>query len=102
LIPRRSHIIPRYESEKLVQCLEILIRRTSIIIAHRLSTIRMPIKFSFRQWKISEQGTHQELLTRKWYLKNLSNLQFSNFKFHDLFDLKKNSIEWSFFLDCKC
>ena len=70
------------ESEKLVQeALEILMEgRTSIIIAHRLSTIRNADKILvLDNGKITEQGTHQELITlENGIYKNLSNLQFSN------------------------
>ena len=70
------------ESEKLVQeALEILMQgRTSIIIAHRLSTIRTADQILvLDQGKITEQGTHQELITlENGTYKNLSNLQFTN------------------------
>jgi ABC-type multidrug transport system fused ATPase/permease subunit len=70
------------ESEKLVQeALEILmLGRTSIIIAHRLSTIRNADQILvLDNGVISEQGTHQELITlENGMYKNLSNLQFSN------------------------
>ena len=71
------------ESEQLVQeALEILMEgRTSIIIAHRLSTIRSADQILvLDNGKISEQGTHQELINLENGLyKNLSNLQFSNY-----------------------
>jgi ABC-type multidrug transport system fused ATPase/permease subunit len=70
------------ESEKLVQeALEILMEgRTSIIIAHRLSTIRSADQILvLDNGKITEQGTHQELITlENGMYKNLSNLQFNN------------------------
>ncbi|WP_418262980.1 ABC transporter ATP-binding protein [Flavobacterium faecale] len=70
------------ESEKLVQeALEVLMQgRTSIIIAHRLSTIRSADQILvLDNGKISEQGTHQELITlENGIYKNLSNLQFSH------------------------
>lgn len=70
------------ESEKLVQeALEILMEgRTSIIIAHRLSTIRSADQILvLDKGKITEQGTHQELIALKnGIYKNLSNLQFSH------------------------
>ena len=70
------------ESEKLVQeALEILMEgRTSIIIAHRLSTIRNADQILvLDQGKITEQGTHKELIAiPNGLYKNLSNLQFSD------------------------
>jgi ABC transporter fused permease/ATP-binding protein len=70
------------ESERLVQeALEILMQgRTSIIIAHRLSTIRSADQILvLDNGEITEQGTHQELMTlENGKYKNLSNLQFSN------------------------
>jgi ABC-type multidrug transport system fused ATPase/permease subunit len=53
------------ESERLVQeALEILMQgRTSIIIAHRLSTIRSADQILVLDNEITEQGTHQELMT---------------------------------------
>lgn len=70
------------ESEKLVQeALEILMEgRTSIIIAHRLSTIRNADQILvLDKGVISEQGTHQELITlENGIYKNLSHLQFSH------------------------
>ena len=70
------------KSEKLVQeALETLMEgRTSIIIAHRLSTIRnADAILVLNEGKISEQGTHKELLEiENGVYKNLSNLQFSN------------------------
>jgi ABC-type multidrug transport system fused ATPase/permease subunit len=56
--------------------------RTSIIIAHRLSTIRSADQILvLDNGEITEQGTHQELMTlENGKYKNLSNLQFSNFK----------------------
>ncbi|HRN44949.1 MAG TPA: ATP-binding cassette domain-containing protein, partial [Flavobacterium sp.] len=67
------------KSEKLVQeALEILMEgRTSIIIAHRLSTIRSADQILvLDNGKITEQGTHQELIA----LENgiYKNLQFSH------------------------
>lgn len=56
------------ESEKLVQtALENMMKnRTSVVIAHRLSTIqKADIIVVLSKGKVLEQGTHQELLTKK-------------------------------------
>ncbi len=70
------------ESEKLVQeALEVLMQgRTSFIIAHRLSTIRKADQILVLDGgKITEKGTHQELLAlENGMYKKLSTLQFNN------------------------
>ncbi len=66
------------ESEKLVQdALENLMRkRTSIVIAHRLSTIKnADIIYVFKNGKIVEQGTHDQLLTEKGEYSKLQKMQ---------------------------
>ena len=66
------------ESEKLVQdALEKMMQnRTSIVIAHRLSTIQKADNIVVMQkGKIVEQGTHQELITKKGVYYNLVNMQ---------------------------
>ncbi|MBK0370094.1 ABC transporter ATP-binding protein [Flavobacterium agrisoli] len=70
------------ESEKLVQeALEVLMEgRTSIIIAHRLATIRNADQILvLDNGKITEKGTHHELLNlENGIYKNLSLLQFNH------------------------
>ncbi|KAL3476097.1 P-loop containing nucleoside triphosphate hydrolase protein [Aspergillus californicus] len=66
------------ESEKVVQAaLDAAARgRTTIAVAHRLSTIqKADIIYVFDQGKISESGTHSELLHKKGRYYELVNLQ---------------------------
>lgn len=69
------------ESERLVQdALDHLMKdRTSVVIAHRLSTILSADKIlMIENGKITEQGTHEELLKMKGSYFKLFNLQFSS------------------------
>ena len=53
--------------------------RTSFIIAHRLSTIRTADRILVIQnGKITEDGTHRELLRKKGYYYNLYTNQFKD------------------------
>jgi ABC-type multidrug transport system fused ATPase/permease subunit len=53
--------------------------RTSIVIAHRLSTIRKADKIVVMdRGKISETGTHAELLTANGKYRRLYELQFAD------------------------
>lgn len=66
------------ESEKLVQeALEKLMRnRTSIVIAHRLSTIQHADEILvMRDGKITERGTHEELLAKNGEYRKLTEMQ---------------------------
>jgi len=55
---------------------KILKGRTSIIVAHRLSTIRTVDRILVVQkGRISESGTHEELLAKGGIYKNLYELQ---------------------------
>lgn len=66
------------ESEKVVQdALEVASEgRTSISIAHRLSTIvDCDIIFVFDEGKVSEQGTHKQLLEQRGLYYTLYKLQ---------------------------
>ena len=52
-------------------------RRTSFVIAHRLSTIReADLILVMNNGQVIEQGTHQELLTRRGFYAELYNSQF--------------------------
>ena len=52
--------------------------RTSFIVAHRLSTIReADVILVMKDGNIIEQGTHQELLDRGGFYKNLYESQFA-------------------------
>jgi ATP-binding cassette, subfamily B, bacterial len=67
------------ETEQLIQKAihTVLEGRTSFIIAHRLSTIRSADRILvIRNGKITEQGTHQELIKEKGYYFNLYTNQF--------------------------
>lgn len=66
------------ESEAVIQAAigKVLAGRTSIIVAHRLSTIRAVDRILVVQkGRISESGTHEELLARGGMYKNLYELQ---------------------------
>jgi subfamily B ATP-binding cassette protein MsbA len=66
------------ESERLVQdaLYRLMKNRTSIVIAHRLSTIRnADCIVVLQDGKITEQGTHEELIAKKTVYFNLCNLQ---------------------------
>ena len=67
------------QTEQLIQkATETLLQgRTSFIIAHRLSTIRhADVILVVRDGKIIEQGTHQQLLSKKGYYYRLCRQQF--------------------------
>jgi ATP-binding cassette, subfamily B, bacterial MsbA len=69
------------ESERLVQrAIANLVRdRTTIVIAHRLSTIRRADKIVVMEGgRITEMGTHSELLTRGGQYRRLYELQFAD------------------------
>ncbi len=66
------------ESERLVQdALERLTKtRTTIAIAHRLSTIKNADEICvLHEGEIVERGTHDELMTKNGYYKNLHDMQ---------------------------
>ncbi len=66
------------ESEKLVQdALEKMMQnRTSVVIAHRLSTIqKADLIVVMQKGKIVEQGTHEELISKKGTYKKLVEMQ---------------------------
>ena len=66
------------ESERLVQeaLIKMMKSRTSLIIAHRLSTIQnADLIVVLQNGKITEKGTHEELITKKGTYKKLIELQ---------------------------
>lgn len=71
------------ESEALIQsALETLMKgKTVIVIAHRLSTImRMDRILVIEQGRVSDEGTHEELLQKKGIYQKLWNIQAKGFK----------------------
>lgn len=57
---------------------EMMKGRTSFIIAHRLSTIRnADCILVMNAGRIIEQGTHEELMQKNGFYKNLYNSQFT-------------------------
>lgn len=67
------------ETEQLIQdaITKVLENRTSFIVAHRLSTIRNADRILvIRGGKITESGTHRELLKQRGYYYNLYTTQF--------------------------
>tara|TARA_B100000508_G_scaffold141079_1_gene146079 strand:+ start:50622 stop:52397 length:1776 start_codon:yes stop_codon:yes gene_type:complete len=67
------------ESEELIQKAteKLTVGRTSIVIAHRLSTIQQADKIIvLDKGKIMEAGSHQELLAKDGFYKNLYERQF--------------------------
>jgi ATP-binding cassette subfamily B protein len=71
------------QSEELIQKAteELTKGRTSIVIAHRLSTIQSSDKIVvLEKGEIVEAGTHNELLAKNGFYKNLHDMQFSDEK----------------------
>lgn len=67
------------ESEELIQKAteKLTVGRTSIVIAHRLSTIQRADKIIvLDQGRVMEEGSHQELLAKDGFYKNLYEKQF--------------------------
>ena len=66
------------KSEKLVQdaLIKLMDDKTSIVIAHRLSTVKNAQNIIvLDKGKIIEQGTHDDLISRKGIYNNLITLQ---------------------------
>ncbi len=79
------------ESEELIQKAteKVTDGRTSIVIAHRLSTIQNADKIIVMDHgRIVEEGTHQQLLAKNGFYKNLYNKQFLENKYHNKDEVK--------------
>ena len=75
------------ETEQLIQraITEVLAGRTSFIVAHRLSTIRSADRILvIRDGRITESGTHRELLKLRGYYYDLYTTQFKNDTLNDI------------------
>ena len=82
-----GHLRPRTETEQLIQnaITEVLKDRTSIVVAHRLSTIRSADRILvIRDGRITESGTHRELLKLRGYYYDLYTTQFKNDTLNDI------------------
>lgn len=80
------------ETEMLLQkaISTVLEDRTSFIVAHRLSTIRSADRILvIHDGKITEEGTHRELLKKKGYYYNLYTTQFANVSTEEALSRKK-------------
>lgn len=67
---------------------ELCVGRTSIVIAHRLSTVRNADKIIIiNKGTVCEEGTHEELLSKKGVYYNLYNSQFNDATLNDNVDI---------------
>lgn len=74
-----SSIDTRTEQHIQKALLKMMNGRTSFVIAHRLSTIRnADLILVLKDGKIIEQGTHQELIAKKSFYRQLHDSQFSS------------------------
>ena len=76
-------------TEQLIQkaTQKLLKRHTSFVIAHRLSTIRnADLILVVKDGKVIEQGTHEELLARQGYYRNLYDKQFEEEEARRIFE----------------
>ncbi|MFI3231245.1 MAG: ABC transporter ATP-binding protein [bacterium] len=80
------------QTENLIQTAtdKLLKNRTSFVIAHRLSTIRQAdLILVIKNGSVFEQGTHDELLTKKGYYYNLYKKQFQEDNANKILNNKK-------------
>ena len=76
-------------TEQLIQkaTQKLLKGHTSFVIAHRLSTIRnADLILVVKDGKVIEQGTHEELLARQGYYRNLYDKQFEEEEARRIFE----------------
>jgi subfamily B ATP-binding cassette protein MsbA len=72
------------ESEKMIQeaMEELLIGRTAVIIAHRISTVLNADRIIvLKKGRITEEGTHKELLKKNGLYRKLYDFQFKDLSF---------------------
>lgn len=77
------------QTERLIQNAtdKLLKNRTSFVIAHRLSTIKQAdLILVIRDGKVTEQGTHKDLLAEKGYYYNLYKNQFEEDKAKEILE----------------
>ena len=81
------------ESEQKIQdAIEVLMKgRTSFVVAHRLSTIvNADLILVMKDGKISEQGTHAELMAKKGYYYKLYTNRFMEEENRKIMSKKEN------------
>lgn len=74
-----SNVDTRTEQQIQMALALLMENRTSFVIAHRLSTIRKAdLILVMNRGRVIEQGTHEQLLSRKGFYHELYNSQFNN------------------------
>ena len=71
----------RAEYEVFLRFAELVAGRMAILISHRFSTVRMADRIIvLRHGKVEEQGSHEELLTRKGLYEELFTMQAAGYR----------------------